>query len=87
MIEDVRVEGEVTKVIRDRGFGFAEVNGETVFLHAKQFTNPQDFEGLEEDDKITLIVRKVSKGVQGFDVELVVGDLKEKSEAWLEVEK
>lgn len=54
--------GRVKKMMRDRGFGFANQDGEDLFFHRANFMDPKDYDVLLPGD---LIDYKIQEDIDG----------------------
>jgi CspA family cold shock protein len=62
--------GTVTKLFRDRGFGFLTSQGEDVFIHAYDLRNGGglQWETLQEGERVTFTVEMMEKGPRARSV-------------------
>ncbi len=67
-MNEVRI-GKVTRVITDRGFGFAtNAPDADAFIHVNDFVNPTEFETLEKGDEIEFVSETTLKGFRARQV-------------------
>ena len=74
------MEGKIKRLIRDRGFGFINVeDGKDVFFHRSALTEG-DFDALEEGTSVEFDIEKGPKGSRAANVRLVGPSTDEKEE-------
>jgi len=65
------LKGKINKLIRERGFGFINVeNGNDIFFHCSALEGT-DFGTLQEGDSIEFNVERGPKGARAVDIRMV----------------
>ena len=64
------MQGKITKIMDQRGYGFIEVEGESddIFFHRSQITGDLDFDRLREGQIVNFELEDTEKGPQAVNI-------------------